>query len=96
MAFWRLAPMPMAGSIFAPAVADFRLLGLRGREYVLGSNRRVRRLRARLPDGAWRVTQVDLVARTTRTLRRRATGDFPFATPDSRAALTHFKRIADR
>ena len=48
------------------------------------------------PNPAWfrdRVDPVDMLAMTTRTLSESAAGEFAFPTPDSRAVLTHFKRI---
>ena len=59
-----------------------------------GTNRTAQRVRIKLPDGDWRITQVDLMAMTTTTLADRARGTFSFDLPDSRAVLTHFKRIA--
>jgi hypothetical protein len=41
------------------------------------------------------VVQVDLLAQTTRELAGDASGEFTFDTPDSRAVLTHFRRIAE-
>lgn len=95
VSFWRLAPMPLKGSIFSGADEQFRLLALSGQEYVLGSNRKVAGLAAKLPRGTWRVAQVDLMARTTKPLAEAASGKYTFDTPNSRAALTHF-RLAKR
>ena len=89
--FWRLAPLALGSSPFAGAHADFRLLAEPGREYVLGSNRRVEGIRVTLPDGTWRVTQVDLFTKKATVLAERATGGFAFDTPSSRAALTHLR-----
>ncbi len=92
VAFWRLAPMPLGKSIFANADDQFRLLGRDGQEYVVGSNRKATGIRAGLPEGTWKVTQVDLIAVTTKTLTSSASGSFAFDTPPSRAVLTHFKQ----
>ena len=93
--FWRMKPLRVA-DVVSGAPKEFRLLGRPGREYVLGSNRRAAGLRVALGAGAWRVVQVDLVAMTTATLAERATGSHTLATPASRAALTHFKRLEGR
>jgi len=93
VAFWRLKPTPVEGSVFAGAPGSARLLADAGREYVLGTNAAAG-LRAKLPRGAWRVVQLDLFSRRQRTLAERAAGTFRFEAPDSRAVLTHFRRIA--
>jgi Domain of unknown function (DUF5060)/Protein of unknown function (DUF4038) len=89
--FWKLAPRPLKDSPFRPLPDSFRLLGSEA-EYVLGSNTKAENLRVALPPGTWRVTQIDLVERTTRALSASASGLFTFSTPESRAVLTHFLR----
>jgi uncharacterized sulfatase len=91
--FWKLRPLPLGDSPFHPVDPQFRLLGLDGQEYVLGSNRAGTDLAVVLPQGRWRVVQVDLLAQTTRVLRPSAAGRFVFDTPASRAVLTHFRRL---
>jgi hypothetical protein len=56
---------------------------------VLGSNE-ARSMRCRLPDGDWRVTQIDVMAQSIHQLAESVQGEFAFETPDSRAALTVF------
>lgn len=96
VAFWRLKPLPLWGSIFANASEQFRLLGRRGEEYVLGSNQKATGIRVELPRGTWKITQVDLIAMTTKTLGTSVSGRFAFATPAARAVLTHLKRTGPR
>jgi len=93
IAFWRLAPLVLAKTPFAGLDPSFRVLGRDGEEYVLGSDRPTFGNRVTLPKGGWRITQVDLIAMTTRTLASRVSGVFGFDTPPSRAALTHFRHI---
>lgn len=92
VAFWRMAPLEREKTIFAKTAASFRVLGEQGAEYLLGSNAAQEAVRVKLPEGKWRVTQVDVVAMGTRELAAAAEGEFTFSTPASRAALTHFVR----
>ena len=91
--FWNLKPVRLSESIFAGIDRQCRLLG-GDDEFALGSNRRIKNHQVKLPDGTWRITQLDLIAMTTKTLGKAITGDFAFRTPNSRAVLTHFKRIS--
>lgn len=90
--FWRLAPLPLEQTPFKKVDSPCRVLGQAGEDYVLGSDRAMNDVEVTLPDGAWTITQVDLMAMTTRTLARHARGRYRFETPDSRAVLTHFAR----
>lgn len=85
--FWMLAP---GKGVFGNA--EFPAMEWAGAEYVLGSNRAASGLVANLPPGNWTVRQADLVSRRSVLLSRDASGRFLFDTPDSRAALTHFRR----
>ncbi len=87
-----LRPMPLAEAPFSGTAEPFRLLAAPGREYVLGSNRKLQGIKVDLPTGRWRVAQVDLMNMTTKTLAEGAADSFTFDTPDSRAVLTHLKR----
>ena len=90
-AFWRMKPLPVA-DVFTGAPRQFRLLGWAGREYILGSNQQASGIRARLAEGQWQVTQVDLMGMSTRTVAEKASGSFTFGAPASRAVLTHFRK----
>ena len=90
VSFWRMKPLSLADSPFAKAPESFRVLGDVGREYVLGSNA-AGSFAIALPTGKWRVTQVDLMSRETKSLSDDAAGEFMLTIPDSRAVLTHFK-----
>jgi len=92
VAFWRMQAGNIAESRFRQAPATFRLLADQDDECVLGSNV-VASFTVRLPKGHHRVTQVDLIACTTKVLADDAEGEFTVQTPDSRAVLTHFKRL---
>ena len=89
--FWTMQPLPLADTPFAGIGVRARVLGRAGEGYVLGTSGRGEH-RVELPPGRWDVVQVDLMSRTTRTLAEGAAGTFSFATPDSRAVLTHFAR----
>ncbi|HUS92278.1 MAG TPA: DUF5060 domain-containing protein [Phycisphaerae bacterium] len=91
VAFWRMKPAPPE-SVFTGLPDAARLLADPGREYALGTNAAAKGIRARLPEGTWRVVQLDLFTKTSRTLTEKASGEFTFDTPDSRAVLTHFAR----
>jgi hypothetical protein len=90
--FWRMRPNALQGSPFENVPGEFRLLAAEGREYILGSNA-ASHTEITLPDGQWQIAQVDLMAKVVRVKARGATGTFRLETPDSRAALTHFKRV---
>lgn len=96
VAFWRLAPQSLKGGIFAALPGSFRLLAAEDEEYVLGSNQRADHLRVKLPAGSWRVSQVDIVKKNTVEVASAASGTLTFATPASRAVLTHFRKATPR
>ncbi|MCH5375961.1 MAG: hypothetical protein JJ992_18485, partial [Planctomycetes bacterium] len=70
----------------------FRALAWKGHEYVLGTDAARSGLIADLGDGSWTVTCHDIMAKKSDIVAREATGRFVFDSPDSRAALFHFKR----
>jgi hypothetical protein len=97
--FWRMAPAkdPDAGDnvigIFRDVHPDSRVLEWPGQEYVLGTNRSGRQIRADLPAGSWQVTRHDAIAKQTEVLATGAAGAFTFDAPGSRAVLLHFKKV---
>jgi len=93
VAFWQMKPARPNESIFRGAPDSSRVLAEAGREYVLGTNRAARGIRAKLPAGKWRVVQLDLMTIEQKTLAAEAKGEITFAVPDSRATMTHFRRI---
>lgn len=95
VAFWRMAPTAIEKSIFRGVGDGAALLADQGREYLLGTSRRLAAVDVRLPPGRWRIVQVDLLGQTTRTLSEDAQGAWPLRTPDSRAVLTHLRRLDD-
>lgn len=91
--FWTMEPFERSKSLFRGTDEACRVLGREGEEYLLGSNRPQKRIRVTLPEGRWRIVQVDLLAQTTRQLAAGAEGMVVLDTPDSRAVLTHFRRV---
>jgi hypothetical protein len=91
VAFWRMFPGDISQSRFRRAPASFRLLAHPAGDCVLGSNAAAE-FPVKLPNGRWRVTQVDLIARQMTVLAENAEGEYTLHTPDSRAVLTHFAR----
>lgn len=93
--FWRMSPDQGQGgsgqSIFR-GNDDLRSMSWPEHEYVLGTHQAQTGLTAQLPPGTWTVTRYDVIARRTETIRRDASGTFPFDAPDSRAVLFHFKK----
>ncbi len=98
--FWRMAPANDANrgdhstAIFTNTAPTFRAMAWPQREYVLGTNTARNNIRATLPPGRWHVTCYDAIAKTATVLADDAAGSFTFDTPNSRAALFHFKRMA--
>jgi hypothetical protein len=90
--FWRMAS---DGVIFPGLDPAFRAMAWPGREYVLGTDKRVTGIVAELPAGTWTVKRFDVIARREETLSTTAAGRFVFDAPDSRAVLFHFKRAGD-
>jgi len=88
--FWKMAPDE---GIFSNLDADFRAMAWPGREYVLGTNKARAGMVAKLPAGRWTVTCFDIIRKSRRTLASTAAGEFTFESPDSRAALFHFKKV---
>ena len=93
VAFWRLAPIPLAKAPFGNCPRRFRVLGRDEAEYLLGSDAPARDIVFRPAGGRWRIVQADLMALKTTVLTEAATPPFRFSTPRSRAVLTHFKRL---
>jgi len=96
IAFAELAPSALEGTPFAAFPATCRLLARRGDEYVLGSTAAHGPLSIALEPGVWRVRQVDLLAMRERTIAPAASGTVGVRLPDSRAAFTHLRRVAER
>lgn len=99
--FWKMEPVPysytggITSGIFRNIKDTFRVLIWPGHEYVLGSNQGKKEIQARLPDGYWWVTQYDIILMNERILSTSASGLFRFDVPDSRAVITHFKKIEE-
>jgi Domain of unknown function (DUF5060)/Protein of unknown function (DUF4038) len=92
MSLATLRPLPLKQSIFRDAPAEFRVLGNSRREYVLGSNREAK-VAVDLPTGRWKIVQLDLLKNSTTVISKSASGRVTVATPASRAAVTHFRRL---
>jgi hypothetical protein len=86
--FWKMAP---DASVFPGLNPAFRAMAWPQYEYALGSDRAAEVI-AELPSGLWTVRSFDVIAREESTITQSAQGTFRFQTPDSRAALIHFKR----
>ncbi len=67
-----------------------------GHEYVLGTSATQSGIIANLPSGEWKVVQYDVVAMKSKVLAERASGEFRFDSPESRAVLVHFQRAGAR
>ncbi len=97
--FWRMVPTidPNAHDnvigIFTGVHPDSRVLEWPGYEYVVGTNRTAKAMRADLPAGQWLVTRHDAIRKQSEVLSTGASGVFLFDAPESRAALFHFKRV---
>lgn len=91
LTFWKLAP-DQASDVFADLDSGFRVMTWSGHEYVLGTDVAKSGLVANLPVGKWTVTRHDAMAKATLVLSSEASGRFTFDSPDSPAALFHFKR----
>jgi hypothetical protein len=96
--FWKMAPVSFSDSqktklrIFENVHPDFRAMAWPGQQYVLGTNRTQKSIRAKLPEGTWHVKQYDVITKKDETLSTNARGTFTFDAPDSRAVLFHFKK----
>ncbi len=88
--FWRMAPDT---SIFSNFDKRFRGLAWPEHEYVIGTSGRHAGIVANLPSGEWKVVHYDVVAMNSKVLSERASGEFRFDSPESRAVLFHFQRI---
>jgi len=97
--FWRMVPIedPNTGDgtigVFQNVHPDFRAMEWPEHEYVLGTNRARSRVRITLPPGKWQAVSYDVIGTQKQVLSGATTGRFTFDTPDSRAALFHFKRV---
>lgn len=89
--FWKMSPDL---SIFSNLDPGFRGMAWPEHEYVLGTDKPHKGVFAHLPAGKWLVTRYDVVKRESEILSTKATGDFAFDAPDSRAVLFHLKRIS--
>ncbi|RMF86469.1 MAG: DUF5060 domain-containing protein [Planctomycetota bacterium] len=90
--FGRMHPLPLSETPFVGVPDSFRVLGCRGREYVLGSDAAVE-VTVRLPSGRWRIVQVDLITMTSEVRYTAAAGTIALQTPPSRAGLLHVRRL---
>jgi len=96
--FWKMAPVRGSDTgdtsigIFQNIDREFRVMEWPGHEYVLGTNKAYKSVRAKLPRGKWHVTRYDIIAKKQKQLSFGATGTFTFDAPDSRAVLFHFKK----
>jgi hypothetical protein len=95
--FWKMAPVRDSDKkdnrigIFESTHPDFRAMAWPKNEYVLGTNRRHKNIRAKLPDGKWEIGLYDIIRKTDELLSSDAAGTFTFDAPESRAVLFHFK-----
>jgi hypothetical protein len=87
--FWRMRP---GTEIFSNLDAGSRALEWPNHEYLLGTETERSGIVAKLPAGAWTVTQYDIVNRQSKTLADAAQGQYRFDAPNSRAVLFHFQR----
>jgi len=78
--------------IFQNIDGEFRVMEWPGHEYVLGTNKAYKSIRAKLPRGKWQVIRYDIIAKKQKQLSFGAAGTFTFDAPDSRAVLFHFKK----
>lgn len=96
--FWKMAPVRDSDlvdtnlGIFQNIDREFRAMEWPGHEYVLGTNKAHKSIRAKLPRGKWQVRRYDIIAKKQKQLSFGATGTFTFDAPDSRAVLFHFKK----
>ncbi len=90
--FWKMQPIEPGTSIFSNTADAFRAMAWDGQEYVLGTNRARKGVRAKLPSGTWIVTSFDVLSKTRTVLSSDAQGRFVFDAPESRAVLFHFQR----
>lgn len=87
--FWQMKP---GAEIFSGLDSAFRAMSWEDHEYVLGTDK-ASTIKANLPAGNWRVTSYDAAASKQRIISKKATGNFEFDVPDSRATLVHFARV---
>ena len=96
--FWKMAPVRGSDTgdtslgIFQNIDREFRVMEWPGHEYVLGTNKAYKSIRAKLPGGKWHVRRYDIIDKKQKQLSFGATGTFTFDAPDSRAVLFHFKK----
>ncbi len=83
-------------SMFFEMDRESRVMAWPGQEYVYGSNKAKTGILAFLPKGKWHVVQYDMIKKTAKVLDESAQGEYKFAVPDSRAALTHFKLVSQQ
>lgn len=96
--FWRLEPGDRHGVFEVPD--GFRVLEDPGREYIVGCNGAAS-MTAKLPQGLWQVTRVDLFAMETNVIAKHlgwapADREFSFRSHDSRAQLLHFEEMRSK
>jgi hypothetical protein len=103
--FWKMSPAfytqvtyreqydGSRSSIFFNTNPEFRVLEWENNEYVLASNQTHNNVVAHLPDGEWKITQYDFIAKGKKVLAESATGRFAFNLPASRAVIVHVKKI---
>jgi len=96
--FWKMSPVHKSDTgdknngIFQNIEQEFRAMEWPNHEYVLGTNKAYKSIRAKLPRGKWQVTRYDIIAKKQKQLSFGAAGTFTFDAPDSRAVLFHFKK----
>jgi hypothetical protein len=91
VAFWNLAPT--ANHIFSGLNSGFRVLGDGATEFVLGTDAAASGMSASLGTTPWKITRVDLFAKSTTVLAEQATGNYSFSSPSSNAVMFHFKKV---
>ncbi len=98
--FWNMKPFTIFFSrkeginldIFRNVQYGFRLLGDKGKAYILGAAGPHAGITAGLPEGRWKVTLYDLVNKAIFPLGESVKGEFNFDLPDSRAVFVVLKK----
>ena len=78
--------------IFRNVDYDFRLLRESGKAYVLGATGPRKNILAKLPEGKWDIAMYDLVAKSSKELGTKVSGEFTFDLPKSRAIFVVLKK----
>ncbi|MFC1563066.1 DUF5060 domain-containing protein, partial [candidate division KSB1 bacterium] len=90
--FWNQEPVDLSQSIFENINDEFRAMQWKGHEYLLGTDKLCKNIKANLPPGTWEIKRFDVIAKEEKLLDSDVTGTFNFDAPDSRAVLFFFKK----